>query len=276
MNQSEDNSTFYMDYSYYFNGLRGLFSCNFFFSLPANIYVVRQIAGGGDGAVASEFFALNLSTAQLLFCILSVVYMLLNGLLRMDLNVGNILLMVIFELMLLSPAVFQGWISLERYMAVVHPTIFLRFRPLSYRLACCIVTWLLIILDCSITVTALSPLETTYLFIFKAAFFLVIMLYFGVHALCVLKQPGPGDGGRERESQNSMKRKAFKVIMITQGFSILTLSLQVFVLAPTLMHASAHVFIKVLLASLLISIISGFIPPLLYLHRAGKLPCIKF
>ncbi|XP_029135563.1 P2Y purinoceptor 8 [Labrus bergylta] len=275
MNQSEDNSTYSMDYSYYYHGLSGLFSFNFFISLPANIYVVRQIAGGGDGAMASEFFALNLSIAQLLFSILSIVYILLNNLRRMDLTVGY-LLVVIFELMLVSPTIFQGWISLERYMAVVHPTIFLRFKPLSYRLACCIVTWLLVILDCSITVSVLSPMGTTYMFIFKAAFFLVIMLYFGVHALCVLKQPGPGDRGRERESQNSMKRKAFKVIMITQGFSILTLSLQVFVLAPTLLYATTHVIIKVLLASLLISIISGFIPPLLYLHRAGKLPCIKF
>ena len=107
-------------------------------------------------------------------------------------------------------------------------------------------------------------------------FFLVFMLYCGIHVLCVLKQPGPGDGDRDGESWNSMKRKAFKVIMITLVFTNTSLFLRVFILGPTLLYASQQVLLQVILISLANSIVSGFITPLLYLHRAGKLPCIKF
>lgn len=104
-------------------------------------------------------------------------------------------------------------------------------------------------------------------------FFLVLMLYCGVHILCVLKQLVPGDGGRDR---NSMKRKAFKLIIITLVFNSTTQVLWVVVLRPTLLHASQQVVLLVTLLNLSISIVSKFITPLLYLHRAGKLPCIKF
>lgn len=102
--------------------------------------------------------------------------------------------------------------------------------------------------------------------------FLVLMLYCGIHILCVLKQPAPGDGGRDR---NSMKRKAFKVIVITLVFTSTIQVLRVFILGPTLLFASQQDILLVVLLSLSISIVGGFITPLLYLHRAEKLPCIK-
>jgi len=113
-----------------------------------------------------------------------------------------------------------------------------------------------------------------FLFIFKSLLFLTILSYCGVRVLLVLKQPGPGDGAAE--SWNSMKRKAFKVIVITLVFNSCTQLLQIMVMGPALLQASLQLILQATLFGLAISIISSFITPLLYLHRAGKLPCIEF
>ncbi|XP_041670598.1 uncharacterized protein LOC121527638 [Cheilinus undulatus] len=275
MNLSEGNATFSFSFytlDDYHNGLTGLFSCNILIGLPANIYVVWQIARGGKGAVTSEVFALNLAVAELSFCALSL-YTLLHFLLRVGGYLGYVLFYLLPQVMFTPRALFQGWICLERYMAVVHPTVFIRFRPLGYRLACCTSTWLLILLDCLINFLMISSILPFYLFISKSAFFLVLMVYCGAHALCVLKQPQPGDG--ERESQCGMKRKAFKIITITVGSCVVAESLKLFIMVPTAVLAYVQVYTKVMLSCLLVTIISGFVPPLLYVHRAGKLPCVK-
>lgn len=136
--------------------------------------------------------------------------------------------------------------------------------------------WLLVLLYCIVPVFTLSTIQSIYLLISVSLFFLVLMLYCSVRVLCVLKQPGPGDGDKDGESQNSMKRKAFKIILITLVFNSTTQFLRVFMLGPTLLCASQQAALQVTLVSLSICIVSGLNTPLLYLHRAGKLPCIKF
>ncbi|XP_019123823.2 uncharacterized protein LOC109140709 isoform X2 [Larimichthys crocea] len=108
---------------------------------------------------------------------------------------GIQLLQCVLQLMFISRPIFQSCICLERYLAVVHPTVFLRFKPLRY----------------------------------------------SVHVLCVLKQPGPGDGSRGHESRNGLKRKAFTIIVITLVFTSISHVLRVFILSPTLLFASQQV-----------------------------------
>lgn len=151
-----------------------------------------------------------------------------------------------------------------------------RFKPLCYRLLCCMVDWLVVLLYSFVPSFTLSPIQSAYLVISNSLFFLLLMLYCGIRVLCVLKQPGPSDGGRHHESQNSMKRKAFKVIMITLVFTSSTQLIRLFMLGPTLMYAPQYILLQITLVTMAVSIISGFITPLMYLHRAGKLPCIKF
>lgn len=150
-----------------------------------------------------------------------------------------------------------------------------RFKPLRYRLAYCTVNWLLMLLCCIVPVFNLSEISSVYLLISTALFFLLLMSYGGVHVLCVLKQPGPGDGERDCESRNTMKRKAFRVIMITLVFTCTNQLLLVSILGSVLWFVSLQVILLVTLVSLSISIVSGFIAPLLYLHRVGKLRCIQ-
>lgn len=126
MNLSEANNTFMPDALTLRDGLYALFTCNLLVSLPANVYVLRLIARGPGGAVTPDLFAFNLSISEILFCVLSL-NMMLHFWLRMPGAIGIPVLQCIIELMFISRTIFQGCICLERYLAVVHPTLFFRY-----------------------------------------------------------------------------------------------------------------------------------------------------
>lgn len=151
-----------------------------------------------------------------------------------------------------------------------------RFKPLRYRLLCCMVDWVVVLLYSTVPIFRVSSLQSAYMVISSSLFFLLLMLYCGIRVLCVLKQPGPSNGGRHHESQNCMKRKAFKVIIITLVFTSSTQLICLLMLGPTLLYAPQYILLQITLVTVAVSIISGFVTPLMYLHRAGKLPCIKF
>ncbi|MEQ2215573.1 hypothetical protein XENOCAPTIV_002864 [Xenoophorus captivus] len=250
----------------------GLLASNVLVGLPANIYVVWMITSQSSSPIISELFALNLAFAEILFgC--SSFYVMVHFLLRMSEAVGILILQLFLQLMLISRPLFQTCICLERYMAVVHPTLFIRLKPLRYRLGFCLFDWLLILLDFIFPAFGLSLTVSACYFIAKSLLFLTILSYCGIRVLLILKQPGPSI---RSENWNTMKRKAFKVIIITLMFNSTTQLLQTLMLGPTVLSASLLVILQLTLFALSISIISSFITPLVYLHRAGKLPCIKF
>lgn len=125
MNLSEANNTFTPDVLTFYHGATALFTCNLLVGLPANVYVVWLIVGGAGGAMAPELFALNLSISEILFCVLSL-YVMLHFLLRMPMDIGILVLICSLQLMFMSRLIFQSCICLERYLAVVHPMVFLR------------------------------------------------------------------------------------------------------------------------------------------------------
>lgn len=149
-------------------------------------------------------------------------------------------------------------------------------KPLRYRLSFCLLDWLLILLDFLYPLLQLPRAVGACYLIAKSLFFLGVLSYCGVRVLLVLKQPGPGDGSGSAENWNAMKRKAFKVIVITLVFNSATQLVQSLVLGPIAHSAPLLLVMQLTLFGLAISILSSFITPLLYLHRAGKLPCISF
>jgi hypothetical protein len=90
--------------------------------------------------------------------------------------------------------------------------------------------------------------------------------------LWALKCPGLGDG--DREGTNSIKMKAFKIILIILVYAVVSQ-------LPLVLVISAKSYIPYMTFSsgmsicFCIVVISGFVQPLLYFHRVGKLPCIR-
>lgn len=125
MSLSGANNTLISGQLAFYDGVTALLGCNLLVGLPANVYVVWQIVCGPGGVVVSELFALNLAILEIIFCISSV-YVMLHFMLRKVVSVGILVLQCFLQLMFISRPVFQSCICLERYLAVVHPTLFLR------------------------------------------------------------------------------------------------------------------------------------------------------
>ncbi len=246
-----------------------VYSFNFLFGLPMHTYVIWLIFTGTGSGVASEFFNLSLSVCEIGTCLNCVFFIMSNWF------PGISSLAIFFiGLGITGRPLFQCMISVERYLAVVHPVTFLKFKPIRYKVICSIAVSILTLGSCSVCmVTMSSNLYTyTWFFLTQLLFYISIQLYFCLTVLIALKKSGPGEKGREKEEENHVKRRAFYLILIiTVNMFVIYLP---FVIAA-LFTLVAQIFIQVLWnAGFIFFALAGFLQPVLYLHRYGKFSCL--
>ncbi|XP_051734919.1 uracil nucleotide/cysteinyl leukotriene receptor-like [Ctenopharyngodon idella] len=241
-------------------------SINFLFGVPTNVYVIWLIIKGTGNGVALAFFNLNLSiceTVNCLNCLVSILAIYFSSL--------SFLMLFLQGLILTGRPLFQCLICVERYLAVVHPVTFLKFKPLRYRVICCTVVWIIILGSCFYSLFIVISQNVVHIWFFSTQFllFLSIQLFFLVVVLRALKQSGPGERGREREEENHIKRRAFHLILITfvsMTFIYIPYSITGFCVIVTQQNHQVY-----WLPGLVCYVLAGFVQPVLYLHRTGKL-----
>ncbi|XDV38351.1 hypothetical protein PO909_007790, partial [Leuciscus waleckii] len=249
-----------------------LYCLNFLFGLPTHSYYIWLIITGTGSGVASESFNLNLSMCEIGTCLNSLMAIIsfFTGF-----SHPTILGCFLLGLFITGRPLFQCLICVERYLAVVHPVTFLKFKPLRYRVICCTAAWIIILASCLVCMFTRSQVHFyIYIYFYSVQFlvFLSIQLFCCVAVLRALKQSGPGERGREREVENHMKRRAFHVILI----NTVTMST---IYMPFIFAGFSFILTQEFIAdlfsfSLLCFILAGFGQPVLYLHRTGKLSCL--
>nr|XP_055035896.1 G-protein coupled receptor 35-like [Misgurnus anguillicaudatus] len=231
-------------------------------------YIIWLIVTGTENKIASEFFNLNLSVCEIGIC-LNCFFSL------MVFWFSNLELVQLFTsgLVITGRPLFQCLICVERYLAVVHPVTFLKFKPLRYRLMCCTAAWIICLGSCLSVMFMFASLYFIYSVFYSVQFllFLSIQLFCGLAVLRALKQSGPGERGREREEENHMKRRAFHLILITTVNTVI-------IYLPKCVSGFIIIFLKMHISALLIIgflcyFVAGFVHPILFLRRAGKLSC---
>eukprot|EP00063_Salmo_salar_P090472 XP_014065307.1 PREDICTED: proteinase-activated receptor 3-like [Salmo salar] len=190
--------------------LTASYAINIILGLPANVYILWLILTGAGGTMASEFFALNLTVSEILFCLFNAVRI---AELQSDKYVHSNLVhkaaSFSFGLIFSGRPLFQCCICLQRYLAVVHPVVFLKYKPLRYKVGCCSVVWLMVLGSCCLSLLeTLSPMFF-YSVLGQSLIYFLLMSFCCLSVLWALKRPGPGDG--DREGTNSIKMKAFKL-----------------------------------------------------------------
>ncbi len=240
-----------------------VYSINFMVGLPTHSYVTWLIVTGTRNGVASEFFNLNLSVCEIGICLNCLFFI-------VSFFISSITELPLFSLGLVFAGrpLFQCLICVERYLAVVHPVTFLKFKPLRYRVICCTVAWIITLGSClCCMLSSISNISYVY-----AWFSLQFLLLFSIQLFCLvavlraLKQSGPG----ERKKENPMKRRAFHLILIT-SVSILIVHVLLIITgfySILIQNIQALWFIFLICYAL-----AGFVQPVLYLHRSGKLSC---
>ncbi|XP_067280776.1 hydroxycarboxylic acid receptor 2-like [Pseudorasbora parva] len=202
-----------------------LFFINFLFGVPTHSYIIWLIVTGTESIVAAEFFLLNLSICEIgnsLNCFFNVLSLIGSfttlSLLSHVSSVSSRLIYILQSLGMTGRPLFQCLICVERYLAVVHPVTFLKYKPLRYRVICCTAAWMIILGSCLFSfLISIYKINYVYAWFFSLQFllFLSVQLFCLVAVLRALKQSGPGERGRERKEENHMKRRAFKIILIT-------------------------------------------------------------
>ncbi|XP_051734646.1 G-protein coupled receptor 35-like [Ctenopharyngodon idella] len=246
-----------------------LFGLPFLVGVPTHSYVIWLIITGTGRGVASEFFNLNLSVCEIANC-LNVLFSLLSFLFSSLTRTTYFLQ----GLSVTGRPLFQCLMCVERYLAVVHPVTFLKYKPLRYRVICCTAAWINTLgscLFCMFSLISNNLHAYTWFYTLQFLLFLSIQLFCLVAVLRALKQSGPGERGRERGEENNMKRRAFHIILITT-VSIAIIYLPYIIIG--LSFVSSQLFMVELIAfSFICYIFAGFVQPILYFKRAGKLSC---
>ncbi|XP_056587657.1 G-protein coupled receptor 4-like [Triplophysa dalaica] len=242
---------------------------NVLLGLPAHSYVIWLIIGS-ESRIKSDFFILTLSFCEIGICLSWLLDVLSIWFL-------NLMELVFFSkgLIITGRPLFQCLICVERYLAVVHPVTFLKYKPLRYRLMCSAVTWIMSFGSClcSMFILNLSAYDNFIWFIsVQLIVFLSIQFFCCLAVLRALKQSGPGERGRERE-ENHMKRKAFYLILITTVSMLIAYIPSIFV---GLFILLAEQFLpEPFLTGFVCFVLAGYVHPVLYFHRTGKLCCLS-
>lgn len=236
---------------------------NWLFGLPANTYMLWLITTTSGN---SETFTLNLAVSEIVASVASL--FIICTCYWTGENIENILTFV-SPFIVISRPLFQTCICVERYLAVLHPVVFVRFRPLRYRLACSTLAWLFLLCLCVVTYV-LSDQKVVVMSAINLLFFLV-MAYSSFMVLRALLNSRPGERGRDRERPDQAKMKAFKIILVLLVNMVITsipllATLAYLPLSKPKAHLTMHVYLSV-------TILSGLIY-LLYFYRAGKLSCM--
>ncbi len=151
--------------------------------------------------------------------------------------------------------------------------IFLKYKPLRYRVICSVIVWVAGLLSCGFNImTLLLFLYNLYFAFFFVQFFLFLsfQLFFCLAVLRALKQSGPGERGREKEKENHMKRRAFYLILITNVILIILYAPYIIFAAPQWISANnTH---KLLSISYVFFTLTSLVQPLLFSTGLGNYP----
>ena len=145
--------------------------------------------------------------------------------------------------------------------------IFYRFKPLRYRVICSGLMWFAI----SVNLSSIWTVDPGNHLIVTISFFITlsVMVFCCLSVLWSLKQPGPVE--TERTGGNNMKRRAFNIISLNLGIFLVSY-LPTMVVMPLHIFLSQDTFYYMYYPAMCLTMLSGIAQPLLYLHKAGKLP----
>ncbi|KAF3837460.1 hypothetical protein F7725_004924 [Dissostichus mawsoni] len=181
--------------------------------------------------------------------------------------------MILFLLNFCAQQYFHVLTCVERYLAVVHPIIFLKLRgnrAVRIRNVTIVCVWLLCFGAIGLRNLPEDQIHgVSYLW---TSLFLFVILFCSLSVVWVLIRPKPGVGKRVDRT----KVRALYLMMVILG--VLVFRFGSTTIGSALYHSQNLVVDEKCLALFCMTwtgLPSSLVLPLLYLHRAGKLTCCK-
>ncbi|XP_064859323.1 uncharacterized protein LOC135561547 [Oncorhynchus nerka] len=245
-------------------------------AFPIHGYTLWLITG--SASIATEIFIFNMAVLEIGYSLLiplaDAVYLLTTY--QSHFRV----IAYTASLLLFSRPVFQCCICVERYLAVVHPVVFLKYKPLRYRVGWAAGAWGVTLMFTGTGVSLYTPQFPIHCFLTYTLLFLFVDLFCSLSILRVLKRPklGQGEmerrggGEKEKEGMNTMKKRAFMIVSVVMTTMLINniLTVVIYLLCDFI---AAKVFCLLDAFNMLLLVLCGLVQPLFYLHRSRKLPC---
>lgn len=190
----------------------------------------------------------------------------------------TILVFTLFFCFWSTKILFHALTSVELYLAVVHPVAYRSLRSKGgsrVRTASVAGVWLLCLVWEVVVYLTSAALIAIYLSFLVSS--LAVVCFCCVSVLRALRRPSPGEAVGDRERVDQMKRRAFNTVATIMAALWLCLGgtlLCNFVSSSQMLGSEDKC--AVLSASAWFSLPSSSVLPVLYLHRAEKLPCCKY
>ncbi|GAA6231809.1 uncharacterized protein LOC121177152 [Lates japonicus] len=163
----------------------------------------------------------------------------------------------------------------ERYLAAVHPIIYLSLRKergiriRNITIGC---LWLL-----CFVVACLSNMDNIVIVeLFLLFFSLTITVFCSVSVLFILVRPRPGEQGGDRGRVDQSKQRAFYTIIAILGVLLLKSGWNlVWLVTDVLKDKKDSQTCVLMMCEVWFNLPSNLVLPVLFLHRSGKLVCCK-
>lgn len=180
---------------------------------------------------------------------------------------------VLFTFSFIGEVFFHVFTCVDRYLAVVHPIIYLHLkkeRGIRLRNICIGCAWLLCIL-----ITGLLSNDNAFMVmeILLIVLSLITVSFCSLSVLCVLIGPGPGEQGGGRKRADRSKQKAFYIIMSILGLLLLKLIWDL--CWAVLFTLGDELNCLLITCNLWLKLPSSLLLPLIFLQKAGKLACCQ-
>lgn len=195
-------------------------------SLPFNGWILWQMVSSPlfwtDRMKVHEF---HLVLAELLVGLLELVsnsmVLFRNFNISFHYSISQMIIVALAVSMFTSRSEFQSLICIDRYLAVVHPVLYLRFKATWYRMGFSCVVW---IKNIGFTVIQMHLCEKHFvaitLHILSFGWHFIINSFCCLTVLRALKLSSPGEG--EKVESNIIKKRAFNIVLLFQVTTFLS------------------------------------------------------
>nr|XP_023651426.1 galanin receptor type 1-like [Paramormyrops kingsleyae] len=235
-------------------------------SFLSNIVIVMLLLCGKVGNLISDIFSFGLASTEvvvssLTFCLILVFLL------------KNILLVItpvfsVFAFILIARPFFQCCICVERYLAVIHPVTYLKYRSLRCRSVCLGCIWSLSLVLNVILLYVQSYLISGTTFILCVA----VNAFCSISILRALKKPHPGEG--KRNEMNLMKRRAFWTVLVILVMTVVNY-LPIIIITPLSLFLCIKHYCIIYITSLIVLVFGNLVHPLFFFSRLCKPSTVK-
>lgn len=180
----------------------------------------------------------------------------------------------VFFVSLCGQMTFHTLTCVDRYLAVIHPITYMRMQKGSRLTARDIIIWYVWLANCALLCIMFVERFNMFLIIFlmQQVLSLAIISFCSIAILRVLRRSGLGSSLKEKVDQS--KQRAFTTIMAIMGTLLVRFGVSLLCATIYATGLINHNDICVMVNSSYWSgLPSSLVLPLLFLYRAGKLPC---